>query len=120
MKALAWLRGGSEAQELVAIGVVACGSPKAPGWQNVNGGWCRAQDVRAMVRGWEYAYSYVRYPDKVVQDAVQRPTCPECQVLLDQALEVTKQGSVPDQKTDATKDLYEAYEEHQQDGYDPF
>lgn len=122
MKALAWLRGGSKAQELVEVGVEACRAdePKAPGWHKANQGWCSAQDVRAMVRGWQYAYRYKHYPDSLMRDPVTHPTCPECQVLLDQALETTKQGSVPDQLMDATEASYEAYKEREDDRDDDF
>lgn len=107
-KALAWLKGGYALQLKVETGMVAC-----HGRADSFDGWCTAGDVRAMVRGWQYAYSYRRYPDELQRSPVQRPTCPECCVLLDQALETTKQGSVADQPTDATEAMYKTFKEHQ-------
>lgn len=115
-RAYSWALGGRHTK--LPVGLPACGKPKEKGSTRFD--YCGTEDVRAMVRGWQYAYRYKHYPDSLMRDPVTHPTCPECQVLLDQALETTKQGSVPDQLMDATEASYEAYKEREDDRDDDF
>jgi len=52
--------------------------------------WCRVEDVRAMAKGWRFAYIKRKtgsvYGDTEAVD-ITRPTCPKCNVLLDSLLE---------------------------------
>lgn len=87
MRALVWLRGLPAVSAPIAT--PACTelgeNPVRPG----NGrDWCRTEDARAIVRGWQYTYLRTRWGTE--KREITAPTCPSCCVLFDQAVELSR------------------------------
>lgn len=95
-RALEWLAGTKN--YTTDVGTPACGAVRAKRFN-----WCRAEDVRAMVKKWEHAYLLNARGEMTTRKEVIHPTCPTCAVLLDEALVKTLQGptEVADEKSDA-------------------
>lgn len=101
-RAVAWLRG--ENHRKVKLGKPACGKNREPGAATLD--YCGTEDVRALAHGTEEAtilrpldHNWDRESglprpwgfEVWVKRKPQMPTCKECQVILDGALQETMQ-----------------------------